>query len=43
MAVIAQANRWRFWVAAAVLFLCCDASAFTTGSVLAVDGGYLAR
>jgi NAD(P)-dependent dehydrogenase (short-subunit alcohol dehydrogenase family) len=30
-------------VAAAVLFLCCDASAFTTGSVLAVDGGYLAR
>ena len=30
-------------VAAAVLFLSCDASAFTTGSVLAVDGGYLAR
>ncbi len=30
-------------VAAAVLFLCCDVSAFTTGSVLAVDGGYLAR
>lgn len=30
-------------VAAAVLFLCCEASAFTTGSVLAVDGGYLAR
>jgi 3-oxoacyl-[acyl-carrier protein] reductase len=30
-------------VAAAVLFLCTDASAFTTGSVLAVDGGYLAR
>jgi NAD(P)-dependent dehydrogenase (short-subunit alcohol dehydrogenase family) len=30
-------------VAAAVLFLCCDASAYTTGSALAVDGGYLAR
>ncbi len=30
-------------VAAAVLFLSCEASAFTTGSVLAVDGGYLAR
>jgi len=30
-------------VAAAVLFLCCDASAFTTGSVLPVDGGYLAQ
>jgi NAD(P)-dependent dehydrogenase (short-subunit alcohol dehydrogenase family) len=29
-------------VAAAVLFLCSDASAFTTGSTLAVDGGYLA-
>jgi NAD(P)-dependent dehydrogenase (short-subunit alcohol dehydrogenase family) len=30
-------------VAAAVLFLCSEASAFTTGSVLAVDGGTLAR
>lgn len=30
-------------VAAAVLFLCSDASAFTTGSVFPVDGGYLAR
>lgn len=30
-------------VAAAVLYLSSDASAFTTGSVLAVDGGYLAR
>ncbi|HKX46018.1 MAG TPA: SDR family oxidoreductase [Planctomycetota bacterium] len=30
-------------VAAAVLFLCSAASAFTTGSVLAVDGGYLAQ
>jgi 3-oxoacyl-[acyl-carrier protein] reductase len=30
-------------VAAAVLFLSCDASAFTTGSVLAVDGGFLAQ
>lgn len=30
-------------VAAAVLFLCSDASAFTTGSVVAVDGGYLAQ
>lgn len=29
-------------VANAVLFLCCEASAFTTGSALAVDGGYLA-
>ncbi len=30
-------------VAAAVLFLCSDASAFTTGSVFPVDGGYLSR
>jgi NAD(P)-dependent dehydrogenase (short-subunit alcohol dehydrogenase family) len=30
-------------VAATVLFLCCAASAFTTGSVFAVDGGYLAQ
>lgn len=30
-------------VAAAVLFLSSDVSAFTTGSVLAVDGGYLAQ
>lgn len=30
-------------VAAAVLFLSCEASAFTTGSVVAVDGGYLAQ
>jgi 3-oxoacyl-[acyl-carrier protein] reductase len=30
-------------VAAAVLFLSSDASAFTTGSVVAVDGGYLAK
>ena len=30
-------------VAAAVLFLSSDSSGFTTGSVLAVDGGYLAR
>lgn len=30
-------------VAAAVLFLCAEASAFTTGSVFAVDGGYLAQ
>jgi len=30
-------------VAAAVLFLSSEASAFTTGSVLAVDGGYLAH
>jgi NAD(P)-dependent dehydrogenase (short-subunit alcohol dehydrogenase family) len=30
-------------VASAILYLCSDASAFTTGSVLAVDGGYLAR
>jgi 3-oxoacyl-[acyl-carrier protein] reductase len=30
-------------VAAAVLFLSSGVSAFTTGSVLAVDGGYLAR
>ena len=29
-------------VAAAVLFLSCEASAFTTGTVFAVDGGYLA-
>jgi NAD(P)-dependent dehydrogenase (short-subunit alcohol dehydrogenase family) len=30
-------------VAAAALFLSSSASAYTTGSVLAVDGGYLAR
>jgi 3-oxoacyl-[acyl-carrier protein] reductase len=30
-------------VAAAVLFLCTETSAFTTGSVLPVDGGYLAH
>ncbi len=30
-------------VAAAVLYLSSEAAAFTTGSVLAVDGGYLAR
>jgi 3-oxoacyl-[acyl-carrier protein] reductase len=30
-------------VAAAVLFLSCSASAFTTGTAFAVDGGYLAR
>jgi len=29
-------------VAAAVLFLSCAASAFTTGTAFAVDGGYLA-
>jgi 3-oxoacyl-[acyl-carrier protein] reductase len=29
-------------VAAAVLFLSCDISAFTTGTTFAVDGGYLA-
>ena len=29
-------------IAAAVLFLSCSASAYTTGSVVAVDGGYLA-
>lgn len=28
--------------AAAVLFLCCEASAYTTGIALGVDGGYLA-
>ncbi len=30
-------------IAAAVMFLCCEHSAFTTGSVVAVDGGYLAH
>lgn len=30
-------------IAAAVLFLCSSASAFTTGSYVAVDGGYLAQ
>ena len=30
-------------IAAAVLFVSSDVSAFTTGSVLAVDGGYLAQ
>jgi len=30
-------------VAAAVLFLSCEASSFTTGAVFAVDGGFLAK
>lgn len=30
-------------VAGAVLFLCCEASSFTTGAVFAVDGGHLAQ
>jgi NAD(P)-dependent dehydrogenase (short-subunit alcohol dehydrogenase family) len=30
-------------VAAAVLYLSSEASAYTTGTVLAVDGGYLAH
>lgn len=29
-------------VAAAVLYLCCDAAAFTTGQALAIDGGFTA-
>ena len=31
------------YLAAAVLFLSSELSAFTTGSVLAVDGGFLAQ
>ena len=30
-------------IAAAALWLCSDASSFTVGHALAVDGGYLAR
>lgn len=29
-------------IAAAVLWLCCDAASFAIGTVLAVDGGYMA-
>ena len=29
-------------IAAAVLWLCCDAASFAVGTVLAIDGGYTA-
>ena len=45
-AIIRQTPRGRIGdpaeIAAAVLWLCCDAASYAVGTVLPIDGGYMA-